>query len=49
MLLSAVEAVTTIGFLGFFVFMASMGITLLRSRKRPTTPPAGTTRRSGPS
>jgi hypothetical protein len=33
-----VEATTTIGFLGFFVFMASMGITLLRSRKRD---PAG--------
>jgi hypothetical protein len=30
-----IEGVTTIGFLGFFVFMASMGIAILRRRNEP--------------
>ncbi len=30
---SVIEGVTVLGFLGFFVFMASMGVALLRSRR----------------
>lgn len=31
---SVIEGITTIGFLGFFVFLASMGVALLRVRER---------------
>lgn len=35
-----VEGISSIGFLGFFIFMLSMGIALLRGRPRPeSTPP----------
>ena len=39
-----IEGLTSIGFLGFFVFMASMGIAILRRRKRSAaaTVPIGT-------
>ena len=39
---SVIEGISTIGFLGFFVFMASMGIAILRRRRRSAAELAST-------